>query len=199
MNKNEIIIIFAKHPREGEVKTRIQQTVGAKLAVEIYQKLLECTMNLVLATDYTVKAYIGNDFPEHDIWTSHKVERHAQIGNDLGERMHNAFLAESKDFDRIILIGTDCPSITGEIIATAFQELRDHDLVLGPAIDGGYYLIGLKVPQVKLFQNVEWSTSTVLSKTLEIAVENKMSIFQLQRLSDVDTYQDWVNYLSESK
>ncbi len=124
-------------------------------------------------------------------WLGGDILFREQDGDDLGERMLTAFLdAFRNGAERVLLMGTDCPGITAQILEKAFQELERSDLVLGPAADGGYYLIGLKEAYPELFVNVQWGTEKVLERTLEIARVKGLSAGLVDRLQDVDRPED---------
>lgn len=115
-----------------------------------------------------------------------------QTGTDIGKRMHNAISQEFTDpkFDKVCLIGSDCPGIKANLIDQAFESLKDVDVVIGPASDGGYYLIGMTKPHPALFSEINWSTSSVLSSTIKNCQQLGLSYHLLEELSDLDQVQD---------
>jgi rSAM/selenodomain-associated transferase 1 len=121
-----------------------------------------------------------------------------QEGQDLGERMANAFACSFEmGMDKVVLIGTDCPTLQSQHLNEAFQALSNSDLVLGPATDGGYYLIGMKRRADYLFEGISWSTSQVYSETMNVASQHGLTTTLLQELDDIDTQEDWERYTSQ--
>ncbi len=132
--------------------------------------------------------------------TRFKIPIWDQIGDDLGARMAQAFqIALGNPYKSGIIIGTDIPGITGSILSAAFKSLEEHDVVMGPTEDGGYYLIGLKNNVPELFENIAWSTGTVFSVTQEKAKELGLSLKILPKLRDLDTEEDLHVFIQESK
>jgi uncharacterized protein len=190
------LIIFARYPTVGKVKTRLIPEVGAEAATEIYQQMAEHTLtqarNLKLQIDVSIcVSFTGATELEMQTWLGLDLDYQLQVGADLGDRLIHAHRTKlDQGFHNLVIIGTDCPELSTTTLNQAFTQLQTHDLVLGGAIDGGYYLIGLKKFLPKLFSNIPWSTSTVLAKTLDIAKNLGMSEFMLPTLIDVDTAQD---------
>jgi rSAM/selenodomain-associated transferase 1 len=121
-----------------------------------------------------------------------------QDGQDLGERMAHAFARSFESgMEKVVLIGTDCPTLQPQHLNQAFEALTHSDLVLGPATDGGYYLIGMKRKADYLFEGISWSTSEVLSQTLAVATAHGLHFTLLDELSDIDTREDWERYRSQ--
>lgn len=189
----DALIIFVKNLVEGHVKTRLAATVGNKKAMEIYQRLIAHTYDVV--QDFKADKFIFySAFIEDDIWQNDFFEKHVQAGNDLGERMKNAFASVfEKGFTKIIIIGTDCPGINESILEKAFSNLNKTDVVIGPASDGGYYLLGVKKSHSFLFENIQWSTNKVLAATIELCKKHQLSYSLLSELSDVDEEKDLVH------
>ena len=209
----ELLIVFVKYPEPGRVKTRLAAGVGDDQAVSIYRELVDLT--LVAAAEWQRAAspsdtaarprhiWICFDPPEAAAlmhpWLQSTVEGMAppvrwvvQSGATLGERMMAALhQALSDGFSAICIIGTDCPALTAEVVLAAFRQLAAHDLVLGPASDGGYYLIGLKKEYNELFINIPWSSASTLTATLASAEKLRLQVARLPTLDDIDTEQDW--------
>jgi rSAM/selenodomain-associated transferase 1 len=187
----ELLIIFIKNPEKGRVKTRLAHSVGEVKALSVYQKLLWHTRQIVsdLVADKCV-AY-SNYINQRDIWENDKFRKCVQLGEDLGSKMQNAIAVGFKaHYDSICLIGSDIFELTSSIIEQAFHDLHNHDLVLGPALDGGYYLIGMNRPLPELFKNIPWGSEQVLDKTLDKAAKHSLRISQLPTLNDIDTIGD---------
>ncbi len=184
------LIIFIKNPVEGNVKTRIAASIGKAKALEIYMQLLQITRKTTL-TLKCKKHLFYSDKIEDDAWDSSIFKKKTQEGDDLGERMKNAFnLLFEQGACTVILIGSDCPQLTSDKIDEAFDILSEKDLVIGPAKDGGYYLIGMKKPTASIFINKEWGTDTVFEDTIMDLIENRLSYGLLPVLSDVDNIYD---------
>ena len=184
------LIIFIKNPILGKVKTRLAAGIGDEKALEIYEHLLAITRTVAANVD-AIRHVFYSDEIEHDKWDDDKFNKHVQEGDNLGARMSNAF---EKVFAlgalKAIIIGSDCPKITSKLIEGAFQELNDKDTVIGPAKDGGYYLLGMKQFHPFLFDNKEWSTDSVFEDTVVDLMENRLSYGRLETLSDLDTIYD---------
>ena len=185
------LIIFVKNPVLGKVKTRLAETLGAENAVKIYEKLLRHTHDVtqdIIAEKYIFYAdYINND----DLWENEIYHKEMQNGFDIGERMKNAFeLLFDKGYKEIAIIGSDCYELTAKILLTAFDQLKNVDIVIGPAKDGGYYLLGMNILIPQLFENKNWSSNNVLSETISQIQDYKYSLYQLQALNDVDEEKD---------
>jgi rSAM/selenodomain-associated transferase 1 len=190
----KLLIIFTKNPEKGKVKTRLASFVGEDVALLVYQNLLLNTLQNVTDLAFDKCVAYSDYINRHDIWDNKRFMKCIQSGDDLGERMHNAFtLAFNKKYEQICLIGSDIPKLTSTIIEQAFQHLYDHDLVIGPAVDGGYYLIGMKHPHPELFEGIPWSTNQVFHKTLNIAKKQQLRFATLPTLYDIDKFEDITN------
>lgn len=189
MEENHLII-FVKNPVLGRVKTRLAAGIGNEKALEIYLQLLELTRKVSERINCTRHVFYSDEI-EHDAWDDDKFNKHVQEGHDLGERMKNAF---EKVFAlgarKVVIIGSDCPQITAEIVEESFETLNAKDIAVGPAKDGGYYLLGMKKLHSPLFENKEWSTDSVFEDTVVGLIENRLSYGRLQTLSDLDTIYD---------
>lgn len=181
------LIIFIKNPVKGKVKTRLAASIGDDKALEIYLKLIGFTLRI--AADTKAKTHLF--FSDHLMENYDGDTKNIQQGNNLGERMKNAFHSVIKGEEKkTLILGTDCAELHTEIIQLAFEQLETHDLVIGPAQDGGYYLLGMKKYFPEIFNDIEWSTSEVFNKTLLIAKNNSKSVFLLPVLRDIDTEDD---------
>ena len=188
---SELLIVFVKNPELGKVKTRLAKEIGDKEALAVYQKLLQITIEAAKGCRADVRFYFSNSIDEN-IWPGDQSK--IQSGVDLGEKMKNAFQdGFSAGFERIVVIGSDLPDISAELIDKSFQSLSLMDTVIGPASDGGYYLLGIKKMITELFENVNWSTSKVLETTLERLTKKKESYFLLETKNDIDTMEDLLN------
>ncbi|WP_340077406.1 TIGR04282 family arsenosugar biosynthesis glycosyltransferase [Leptobacterium sp. I13] len=187
------LIIFVRNPKLGNVKTRLAKTIGDAYALQVYKILITHTVAVTSALDVAKFVYYADHVQNDDLWSPHTYYKKEQQGNDLGERMKNAFqeLFDS-GFDRVVIIGSDSYDITHQHIESAFDALNESDAVIGPAKDGGYYLLGLKKMVPEIFENKEWSSSSVLEKTL-LDLKNH-AVVLLEPLNDIDTYEDLLNY-----
>lgn len=191
MNKENLLIIFARNPVLGKVKTRLAEEVGDEKALQIYLKLLEHTHKVADNVAAQKHVFYTENIDEFGLLDYFKFQKKLQEGSDLGERMHNAMKSGfDEGYRNVIIIGSDCIELSTEVINEAFEALRTNDCVLGPASDGGYYLIGLRVLQDFLFQDKSWSTSDVLLDTLLDLQNAQLSYKLLPTLNDIDTKTD---------
>jgi rSAM/selenodomain-associated transferase 1 len=186
-----LIIIFVKNPQLGKVKTRLAATIGAEAALEVYIKLVEHT-NAITATLPIDKIVYYSDFmDDYDLFENHLYQKSVQEGVDLGVRMDRAFDASfASGYEKVAIIGSDCYELTREIILDAFNKLGDSQAVVGPAKDGGYYLLGMTAMYSRLFRGKKWSTSDVMLDTLLDLKKMDIKYRLLPTLSDVDFEED---------
>jgi rSAM/selenodomain-associated transferase 1 len=189
-------MVFMKNPIAGKVKTRLAVEVGKDEALNIYKKLIGHTHFVTSKINTCDKAiYYSSSVDEHDQWMSDSYNKHLQKGNDLGEKLSNAFSdAFRRGYEKVIAIGTDSFELTRDIIDKAFSSLEETDIVIGPAKDGGYYLIGMNEHKAELFKDIEWGTAKVLSATLYIIRPIGCKYTLLKQLSDIDTLKDYEKY-----
>lgn len=186
----QALLIFAKNLVHGEVKTRLAATIGHEKAFAVYKELLKHTA-VITSTLPVDKLLFYSDFIEENPVWNHRFQKHLQSGNDLGERMNNAFVyAFDEGYEKVVIIGTDCFELDAEIIMKAFQQLMENDVVIGPAKDGGYYLLGLKKNHAQIFHNIAWSTATVFEETVAKSKELELTHHCLQELNDIDEEKD---------
>lgn len=185
------LIIFVKNPELGKVKTRLASTIGDEKALLIYQLLLEQTFQVTLPVLAEKKVYYSDFIQNIDQFNDLVYEKHIQEGEGLGEKMYNAMKHSFGEWaQKVVVIGSDCFELNSGIIEEAFKALEENDYVLGPAKDGGYYLIGMKNLNKDVFQNKEWSTENVFLDTLLDIKNQGKSHYLLPTLSDVDTEDD---------
>lgn len=184
------LIVFAKNPLQPGVKTRLARDLGDETARRIAMVLTKHVRDEATAVNCRRFAFL--DGPEYDpAWSDAVFEIHRQHGSDLGERMANAFeVAFDGGCKKVVMVGTDLPDLSADIINAAFDRLSDHDYVIGPALDGGYYLIGMRAMNRAVFRHISWSSSLVLDQTLERVRELQASVTLLPSLTDVDTAED---------
>jgi rSAM/selenodomain-associated transferase 1 len=193
----EVILIFQKNPIKGFVKTRLASTVGDDLALSVYEFLLKKTFKEVEQTPHQKMVFFSDFIPDNYSYPNHSLS--LQEGVDLGEKMKNAFQKVfSMGFQKAVVIGTDCPELTTDLLVQAFSLLDQSDLVIGPAADGGYFLLGMKSEHSFLFHGIEWSTSQVFSRTLELADQHQLSSSLLPMLHDIDDEADWNRFISQN-
>lgn len=195
MYSDNLLMVFIKNPTLGKVKTRLASTVGDEKALSVYKFLLDHTFD-VSRSIKSDKAVFYSDFIDiNDRWKKEGFDQWLQKGNDLGEKMSNAFLKSfNMGYKKVVIIGSDCLELEKSHINEAFLELEKHDAVIGPAKDGGYYLLGLQKHQAVIFQNKAWSTENVLLDTLVDFSNNKLSYKLLPTLSDIDDESDLQHY-----
>lgn len=187
---DESLIIFVKNLIEGKVKTRLAKTIGNQNSLRIYGRLIEYTKKITESLNFAKIVYYSNEIESNDIWDEELYQKKVQSGITLGDRLNNAFASEFETYDKIVLIGSDCLEISEKIILNAFSALDSYDVCIGPAKDGGYYLIGLKENHSVLFQNKKWSTEEVFTKTITDIVDLKLNYYLLPELSDIDEFDD---------
>jgi rSAM/selenodomain-associated transferase 1 len=189
--ENKQLILFVKNKELGKVKTRLAKTIGNEKALFIYKALLQHTCRVAGGVDALRKVYYSNFVDSNDEFEGDLFEKRIQVEADLGIKMYEAFKESfGEQAEKVILIGSDCYEIDSTIIENAFKSLDDNDFVLGPANDGGYYLVGMKKLSKSIFENMVWSTENVLLDTIiEIKSQNK-SFFLLPTLTDVDEEKD---------
>tara|TARA_B100001778_G_scaffold106973_1_gene87561 strand:- start:637 stop:1233 length:597 start_codon:yes stop_codon:yes gene_type:complete len=184
-----LLIIFCKNLIEGQVKTRLAKSIGTKKALFVYKKLIEKTIEAVKPVNSQKVVYYSKFINNNDKWNDFVNEKKIQKGNNLGEKINNAFTEGFKSkFSPIIVIGSDLWDIKHSDINLAFNSLTKNDYVIGPSIDGGYYLIGMNTINSKLFKNKSWSKSTLLKETIN-ELKNK-NLKLLDSKNDIDTLED---------
>ena len=192
----ERLIIFTRYPRPGKAKTRLIPALGAEGAATLQRQMTEHTLAQVknLAPALSVEIWFADDPSAHrqmQDWLGTEWFYQSQGEGNLGDRLITASQsAFAADLDRVVIIGTDCPGLDADRITQAFQALQNHDLVLGDATDGGYYLIGLRRSIPELFQGIDWGTSAVRQQTVAIAHQLKLTVAHLPVLSDIDYPED---------
>jgi rSAM/selenodomain-associated transferase 1 len=185
---SELLIIMARSPELGKVKSRLAKTIGEERALEVYLKLLSHTIQCAKDSGFKIKIFVDGDI---NYFENGNLDFEMQSGGDIGTKMKDAFLRSfSEGHDRIVMIGTDCFEMNSDTIRGAFHAFALHDIVLGPAKDGGYYLIGMKKMHDELFESMPWSTDFLLIKTIEKARLLGLSIATLPIKNDIDEEKD---------
>lgn len=192
------LIIFVKNPIKGKVKSRLAKTIGEKKALEVYQLLLEHTRNITANLSYDKFVFYHDFIPKEDIWESKSYHKYKQQGDDLGKRMQQAFqMIFDMGYKAAVIIGSDCYELKTAGIEMAFELLGDNrdkqykkPVVIGPANDGGYYLLAIQQLYPEIFGEIPWSTSEVLEKTLQKLRQQDIPIMLLPILTDIDIETD---------
>jgi rSAM/selenodomain-associated transferase 1 len=192
MSKNALII-FTRKPEKGKVKTRLAKDVGKDKALEIYVYLLRHSANISSKCNAEKQVWYTNSIEKNDIWNDDVFKKHTQPAGDLGQKMKQAFLTNfNNKFEKVVIIGTDLLDINTQTIENAFQLLDKNDVVIGPAEDGGYYLLGINQFIPEIFENIEWSTDKVLKQTLNRLADKKVKL--LEEKNDIDYKEDAVRH-----
>jgi len=198
VKKKQQLIIFIKAPVPGLCKTRLTPYLSPEVATEFYKSLVKNCFNKIKNinnTDISIFTYpdINNPFIK-TLSLEYATTCHVQTGEDLGERMFNALDKSLKTYEKSVLIGTDCPILDKSYLDKAFNALDQHDMVLGPANDGGYVLIGASKTEAQLFNNINWGTDSVLKQSLRNAHKSAYKTHLLDTLWDIDTPEDYIKY-----
>ena len=189
LKSKNLLLIFTRNPELGKAKTRLAKTVGDETALEIYKFLLEKTCNVSAKVTADKAVYYSVKVRYEDIWDENSYQKYQQVGEDLGIRMLHAFKnGFDVGYQKVLIIGSDLYDLTSEIIESAFVELDTNDVVIGPAEDGGYYLLGMNSLHTAIFKNKDWGTSSVRKDTLADLKDKKVHL--LQELNDVDVFED---------
>jgi uncharacterized protein len=188
MSKN-LILIFTRNPEIGKCKKRLAATVGDVNALAIYKILLQHTVNITERLDCHKAVYYDSKIEKNDIWQDDNYQKFKQIGSNLGLRMMYAFRNSFRaGYEKVVIIGSDLIDLEPQQINQTFSALDTHDVVIGPAVDGGYYLLGMKEMQTPIFYDKDWGTSTVRADTLSDLYSQKVAM--LETLNDIDVYDD---------
>ena len=187
-----LLLIFTRNPELGKAKTRLAKTVGDETALEIYKFLLERTRDISSKVNADKAVYYSVKIRENDIWNPNIYQKHQQFGDDLGIRMLNAFKnGFEAGYKKVMIIGSDLYDLSEKNIEKAFVALNQNDVVIGPAEDGGYYLLGMNSLQENVFKNKEWGTASVRKDTLKDLSDKKVKVLAFK--NDIDVYEDIIN------
>lgn len=206
MKNKKLLLIFVKNPKRGKVKTRLAKTIGKERAYQTYLKLIDYTLKVAAGVDAHKQIWYSTYIDESDNFLEEpqpsdsskrsdgydlKFEKKLQRGDHLGEKMSNAF-KEGFDhgFEKVVIIGSDCPDISTNVIQNAYKKLAENDVVIGPSEDGGYYLIGSNKFIPGIFKNIPWSTEMVFKETIRVLEKGGKSYGLLTTLNDIDTEED---------
>ncbi|WP_411766553.1 TIGR04282 family arsenosugar biosynthesis glycosyltransferase [Winogradskyella sp. A3E31] len=193
-NKHQdLIIVFTRNPELGKVKTRLAKGIGDVAALDVYKKLLTHTEETILPINADKAIYYSVKVRDNDIWNNEAYLKYQQTGEDLGIRMLNAFKSAFKSgYKKVIIVGSDLYDLRATHLEKAFSALDQNDYVIGPAKDGGYYLLGMTQLTGSVFKDKDWGTSTVCQNTLNDLEGNKVHI--LETLNDIDFAEDLKPY-----
>lgn len=184
-----LLLVFVRHPELGKCKTRLAKSIGDKNALEIYKFLLKHTASVIKPVAADKQIWYTEEIVENDLWERGFFSKKQQKGNDLGERMQTAFEKGFQDgYEHIIIVGSDLYDLSTAVIEQAFSALEQDEVVLGPAKDGGYYLLGMNELHAAVFQHKKWSTETVFKDTLSDLKNKKLTL--LPELNDIDEVED---------
>lgn len=193
---NKALILFIKFPRPNEVKTRLAAQIGNDLAISFYRFCVDRITKEMkkVSADCFVFVSKEDDIPAARDWLGRDMLYRSQRGTSLGEKIQNAFKEIQKDYSKVILLGSDIPDLSSQILNKGFENLEENDVTIGPCPDGGYYLVGLKKPSPQIFDDINWSTDQVFEQTLHKMRTLGLTYSQLPLLSDVDTRDDLINW-----
>lgn len=203
MPHKRCVVLFVRNPEKGAVKSRLARDLDEDTAVSLYKGFVLDVLKTLKKGRYSLEicyhpADAGREVSE---WLGKNLSYMAQEGKDLGERMHKAFLrAFSKGFCRVLIIGSDIPDITNTVIDEAFAA-DESDAVLGPAFDGGYYLIGFRQNSVlpEIFEKMGWGTPAVYEKTMSVFKKHNFKVHVLPKLRDIDRLDDLIDLFERNR
>ena len=202
-NPEPLIQIFCKAPVLGKVKTRLIQKLGRRGALDLYLQMFERLIAELSASRFNTELWISPD-KDHAFFEPYAFARFQQAGPDLGGRMSTALRDGLTRHESVILVGTDLPLIDRSYIEQAVGALQTHDVVLGPAEDGGYGLVGVKAETPDMFSDIDWGTERVLSQTCARLNRDGLDfgllplIWDVDRPDDLPRYQAWLEGRGES-
>lgn len=189
MNSKNALIVFTRNPELGKCKTRLAATVGDVAALNIYTFLLKRTAQITTSVKADTYVFYSEMVRENDLWDDNLFRKKMQTEGDLGLKMQTAFEELfTLGYQQVIIIGSDLYDLESLDIETAFEQLISNDYVVGPAEDGGYYLLGMKKMKAAIFQNKNWGTDSVLRETLADLKDSSVAL--LEEKNDVDYYED---------
>ena len=184
-----LLLIFTRNPELGKAKTRLAKTVGDETALEIYKFLLKRTRDVSAKVSSDKAVYYSVHIRENDIWDATVFQKYQQVGEDLGIRMLHAFKnGFEAGYEKVMIIGSDLYDLSAKNIENAFTALDENEVVLGPALDGGYYLLGMNSLHAAVFKNKEWGTASVRKDTLDDLKDKKVKLLAVK--NDIDVYED---------
>jgi uncharacterized protein len=196
----DIILLFTRYPEPGKCKTRLIPALGRNGATNLHRDLTcrvlaQLTKLAGMHPHHLEIHFDGGTEDQMRSWLGTGLRYKQQTKGDIGCRMQSAIVSHQNQMQRLLLIGSDCPDLSADIMEEAFNALTTHDLVLGPAFDGGYYLIGTRRESSSLichtlFRDIPWSTADVYTTTKIRAEQYQLRCHTLTRLHDIDTPAD---------
>lgn len=204
-DSNKLLLIFTRNPELGKCKTRLAKVIGDEAALAIYKFLLQHTVQITKNLTVQKQVYYSEAIWQDDIWSENYYEKKLQDGHDLGQRMASAFkVGFDSNFEKIVIIGSDLYDLSPVDIEKAFTALETHDFVIGPALDGGFYLMGMKNFTQALFQNKAWGTSTVLQDTLNnlkdenyVLLDPRNDVDHFEDIRDIEAFQPFIKQIKK--
>ncbi len=198
------IILFVKYPEKSKIKTRLAKDINEDFVLELYKFLVIDILFTINKSNYDFKIFFDPPgyLSKMKNWLGDQYSFIEQNGKDLGEKMKNAFLNIFEDnYNKAIIIGSDIPDISDEILLESLNRLENNEAVIGPTFGGGYYLIGFKKDSFldKVFYGINWSTNTVFNLTMKIFKQNKYNTYILKKLNDIDTIYDLKKFIKQNK
>jgi len=193
MTQKNLLLVFVRNPKLGKVKTRLAKSIGDAKALAVYEFLLQHTFSITSKANNCDKQVWYSDFiDENDLWKTPIFDKKCQEGTDLGDRLQRAFKTGFESgYERIVVLGSDLFEITAKEIEAAFEALENHDAVVGPAKDGGYYLFGTRRYLPHAFSNIDWGSEKVMQQTLEQLKGQKYSLLAVK--NDIDYLEDIID------
>ena len=195
-----LLIVFVKAPTPGQVKTRLLSVLSPGQAADLYRALVEDTLRAVAALRGITPAiaYAADATFPNLSWLGESYVTMLQRGRTLGERLIQAFAwAFEQDAKEVVVLGSDAPTLSPGWIRQAFQALQQADVVVGPTVDGGYHLIGLKRPHPELLTRMPWSTPRLFRQTVSRIEQAHLRLHALTPVADLDTPDDLYRYLAQ--
>ena len=188
MENKSLLLVFSKNPTLGKVKTRLAKTIGKEKALKVYKALLKKTASVLEELEVDIHLYYSDFIEKDDLFSTVATQKKRQTGEQLGERMSNAFRESLISYNKVVIIGTDLWTLEIQDIKNAFRALENHAAVIGPSTDGGYYILGIKEVIPQIFLNKQWGTSSVLPNTLKDL--KSIKYYLLPEKNDIDTFSD---------
>ena len=190
---DNLVIVFAKNPELGKCKTRLAKSIGDEKTLEIYKELLKHTAQTIGNVNASRVVFYSEEIQTQDFWDDTLFQKQVQSEGHLGKKMQDAFeWGFAQGYSKICIVGSDLLELRASDLENAFRELKQNDIVFGPAYDGGYYLMGMTQFYKKAFLEKAWSTETVLEKTVEDL--KGLSIAFLDTKTDIDTLEDLMKH-----
>ena len=198
------VLLFVRAPELGKVKTRLEKKLDAETVLALYRCFVEDIINTLASGEFTVTVYFTPSHKEPKVrdWLGNATHIQVQTGKSLGEKMRNAFLnAFATRVDQAVLIGSDTPDLDIRIIKEAFALLENKDVTIGPAEDGGYYLMGFRNDAFdgNVFTGIDWGTEHVYRQTIRYIRDAGLNVHVLSSRQDIDTFEDLFDFYHRSK